>query len=317
MTTMKPQKQAGLTEARWVCFYAGLEDLSAFRRFVRYLGVRGLLAAFRLLPGPVAVVLGTLLGKIGYWVLTRYRKATIENLETAFPLADRRWIRSVARNCMEELGANVAYAARLSRIGKKGVVAEPRIEGLENLSGAVKDNRGFVVISAHLGCWELLPAYLAGLGLDISLVAERLAGRWEDRLLRAERCKLGVGEVGEGVAQLKKAVRALGQGAVVVCPYDQDAGRAGCFVPFFGRQAFVPWLPLKLAQLSRSPLLPAYASREGGRHVLTFEPVIEVRSDVDMTRMAGECARKLEGWIRERPAQWPWMHRRWRRSQNS
>jgi KDO2-lipid IV(A) lauroyltransferase len=314
---MKPRKPAGLTEARWVCLYAGLEDLRGSRRFARYLGVRCLLGVFRLLPGRFAVFLGTSLGKIGYWVLTRYRKATIENLGTAFPAADCVWTRTVARKCMEELGANVAYAARLPGAGKKGVAAEPHIEGFENLSGAVKDGRGFVVISAHLGCWELLPAYLASSGLEVSLVAERLAGRWENRLLRSERRKLGVGEVGEGVAQLKKAVRALRQGAVVVCPYDQDAGRAGCFVPFFGRPAFVPWLPLKLAQLSRSPLLPAYASREGGRHVLRFEPTIEVRSDDDLAGMAGECARKLESWIRERPAQWPWMHRRWRRSPNT
>ena len=314
---MKPPELAGPAEARWVLFYAGLEDVRGFWRFLRYLGIRVLLAAFRVLPEPFAVALGTCMGRVGNRVLTRYRKATIENLGRAFPQAEPRWIEGVARECMKGLGANIAYAAGLVAKGRQGVAAEPHVRGSRNLSEAVKGGGGLVVISAHLGCWELLPAYLAAWGLDVSLVAGNLSGRWEDGLLRAERSKLGVGQVGAGVSQLMKAVRALRNGAVIVCPYDQDAGRSGCFVPFFGHQAFVPWLPLKLAQISGSQLLPAYASKEGRRHVLTFEPPIEVGFHEDLAQLAGECSLKLEGWIRERPAQWPWMHRRWRRTPDS
>lgn len=317
MTTMKQPRHALPAEASWGALYAGLQDIREAWRFARYLWIRGLLALFRRLPVGFGVILGRGLGKVGFWVLTRYRNRTIENLGASFPDADARGVRRLASGCMMELGASFAYAARLTRMRREAIADGPVVRGRRNLGAALEGESGCVVVSGHLGCWELLPAYLASIGLDVSLVAERLAGRLEDDLLRAERRKLGVGEVGGGVARLKKAVRELNSGSVVVCPYDQDAGLTGYFVPFFGRRAFVPSLPLRLALLSGSPILPAYASKEGGRHVLTFEPPIELRSEEDLPALARECVSRLEGWIRERPEQWPWMHRRWRRVRES
>ena len=304
-------------EASWGAFYAGLQDLREAWRFARYLWIRVLLGLFRRLPLSCGVILGRGLGKVGFWVLTRYRKRTIENLGASFPEEDGRRIRRLASGCMMELGTSFACAARLTRMGRERIAAEPTIRGRPNLDAALMGGSGCVVVSGHLGCWELLPAYLVSIGLSVSLVADRLAGGLEDGLLRSERSKLGVGEVGVGVGRLRKAVRELTGGAVVVCPYDQDAGLAGYFVPFFGRRAFVPSLPLRLALLSGSSILPAYASREGRRQVLTFEPPIGLRSGEDLQVLARECASRLEGWIRDRPEQWPWMHRRWRRSRES
>lgn len=314
LTTMKPPTLAGPLEAKWASLYAGLEDLKGLSRFVRCLGIRFILAAFRVLPGPLAVGLGGWLGGSAFWVLTRYKKGTIENLERAYPRARGAWIRAIGRRCMAELGENAAYAARLSRLGAGRLADAVEIRGGEHLSEALKGDSGAVVLSAHLGCWELLPAYLAGRGRAVAVVAEGLAGRWEADLLRAERCKVGVGQVGAGVPQVRGALRGLLRGSLVICPYDQDAGESGFLVPFFGRRAFVPALPLKLAQLSGAAILPGYASREGRRHVLTFERPFKVGRDQDMSKLAGDCAARVEGWIRDRPGQWPWMHNRWKRT---
>jgi KDO2-lipid IV(A) lauroyltransferase len=314
VTSMKPPNLAGPMEARWASFYAGLEDLRAFWRFLRCLLIRGLLTTFRVLPEGASIGLGAWLGRRAYWALTRYRNETIENLAGAFPEMPASWIREVAARSFEELGANVAYAARIAAKGRQGIAQEPRVRGFENLRSAVERGAGLVVVSGHLGCWELLPAYLAALDLDVSVVAERLAGRGEHELLRAERCKVGVGQIGSGFSELRGALRALRRGGVVVCPYDQDAGEGGHYVSFFGRAAFVPSLPLRLARLSGAVVLPAYASRQDGEHVLTFEDPIEVVPDEDMSRLATRCAARLEEWIRVRPEQWPWFHERWRRT---
>lgn len=246
------------------------------------------------------------MGGAAFWVLPEARKRSIYNLERAFPGADRRWARRTAAASMKRLGEALACAVGLTRLSAGERQAAGRVEGFEHLEGALKRG-GAVVVSAHIGCWEYLPAYLATLGRKVCVVAVPQSGSLETGLLRRERRKLDVGEVREGFRSLRAAAALVSSGGMVVCPLDKDTGKRGLSAVLLGRTIGLPSLALRLAAGRGVAVVPAYTVREGGKHVVTFEPAMKIEGVEDIRNAAGRLAEGVERWIKENPEQWPWF----------
>jgi KDO2-lipid IV(A) lauroyltransferase len=112
--------------------------------------------------------------------------------------------------------------------------------------------------------------------------------------------------------------RSLREGGYLGILVDQNAGRRGVFVPFFGRLASTTPAPATMALRFRAPLIPAWQWREdGGRH-----HVVEVEAplpfpdtgdrDEDVWRLTAAMTARVEAWVRKEPGQWLWAHRRWK-----
>jgi Kdo2-lipid IVA lauroyltransferase/acyltransferase len=191
-----------------------------------------------------------------------------------------------------------------------------RIDGLEHVRAAMDGHGRALLLTAHLGNWELLPVACRLTGYRLSVVLRPLDAPGLDRLATRLRERSEV-ELIDKRAALRPVLRALAGGAMVGILLDQNAARReGVFVPFFGRAASTSRSIAVLALRTGTPIVPAFIRREAaGGHRVVVGPALAVpleKSDIAVGTLTARCTEVIEAAIRETPGQWLWMHDRWR-----
>lgn len=246
------------------------------------------------------------------------RRRTVEaNLRLAFPDAPDDWIARTVRGTYEHLGREAAAMLRLSRLEPQAVVERTEARGWDELQEAREGGRGVILVTGHYGNWEIAAAAVAARGVPIAAIVRRQGNRLVDARLDALRRKLGVETITQREAP-SRVPRILRKNGVVGIVGDQDARRAGVFVPFFGRPASTHRGPALFALKLDAPVISAVARRlpgAGVRYEVAGERVPVVRTgdvEADVLRLTAELAARLEAQVREDPAQYFWFHRRWK-----
>lgn len=270
----------------------------------RVLGVRG------------ADMLASGLGRLAYRPFGIRADVVEAHLRQAFPGRDAAWIRRTASASYAHLGREGLSLLRLSRLGCDDVVAATRVlSGMDALTAALAAGTGAVVVTGHLGNWEVGGAALAARGVPLDVVAQRQANPYFDRLMNDARTRLGMRVVPRGGAT-KATLRALGQGRVVALVADQDARTAGVFVPFLGRPASTHRGPAVLALRTGAPLFMGVIIRAaGGGYEVRIEQIplpSDGAFDARVRRVTAAFTSALESAVREHPTQYFWHHRRWK-----
>ncbi|HPF15368.1 MAG: lysophospholipid acyltransferase family protein [Planctomycetes bacterium] len=226
-----------------------------------------------------------------------------------------RVFRHAARQTAETIFLAHAKPARLHAWLAARVTVDSSIDLLRE---ALAGGRGALVVTAHLGHWELLAASLAQQGFQGSVV-----GRYRRRDPSAAwfvrmRAQYGVPTLPQD-GPPKELLRRLADGQIVGLLCDLEVRRlAGEFVPFLGRPALTMLAPAALARASRAPLVPVRCVLQGdtGRYLLSVEPPILYRQDLAPKQARSECLAELNriygNWILEDPEQWAWYQPRWR-----
>lgn len=272
----------------------------------------------RMLPAETWAWLGGLLGDaVSRWP-GREQGRCRKHLAQAFPTRDAAWVERCTRRCFRHFGAMVGWSLgalhRSPAQLRRGVL----IEGREHLRAAIASTRCGrppVGLSAHIGNWELL-ARLIGSLAPVTLLGRRLRTAWADALIRALRAEGGQQLLYQDDG-LGACVRALRAGRLLATLPDQDIRRlAGCFVPWFGHQAWTPIGPAAVAALARAPLWPCFLLRRGRRWVIVAGPLRELRHDLPRDQALVEVMAwfnaQHEALLRRYPWQWPWWHKRLR-----
>jgi KDO2-lipid IV(A) lauroyltransferase len=272
-----------------------------------------LFGAFKVLPLDCASALGGALARrIGPFLgVSKHAK---RNIGRAFPELSETEIAGVVAGMWDNLGRLAAEYPHLRNIR----VFEPggRVEthGFEHVDRAVATGRRMIVFSGHIANWEI--AMLAGIqyGIPVAQIYRAANNPLLDRMIARFR-----GDGGElipkGTVAARRAIAALRHGTHLTLLADQKMND-GIPVPFFGRPAMTSSALAALALRFDCDVLPARVGRLGGaRFRLTvFPPLPLPRSGDDHADVATLMARVnqiLEGWIRDRPGQWLWVHRRW------
>jgi KDO2-lipid IV(A) lauroyltransferase len=282
-----------------------------------YYALRGALAGLDRLSWRRATAIGARLGRLGYAPLGIRRDVVERQVAAAFPEFDAARVRDVARASFESLGRTAVEAALLPSLGRQGVLdLFERVDGWELLEEARAEGRGVIIVTGHLGNWEIGGSYVAARGVPIDGIARGMANPLFDRYLTETRERLGMRIVHDADA-VRRTPRALREGRAVAFLSDQGAlGLASTYVPFFGRLAKTPRGPAVFALRLGTPTLFAVAVRQpNGRFVLSFERVEIVDTgdrerDVDAT--VTRYTQALERWVRRAPEQYFWQHRRWK-----
>ncbi len=282
---------------------------------VEYLLYRGATAAAGLLGDGAAGRLGAGAGRIAHRPLGIRRRLVEEHLRRAFPDRDGAWVRRTAAAAYAHLGREGVRLIRLSALDRARVLATTEVEGLDAFLAALARGRGLVLVTGHFGNWEIGGAALAARGVPLDVVAQRQSNPLFDRAIVAARERLGMRVIERGRAP-KEGLRALRAGRVVAFVADQDARRAGVFVPFFGRPASTHRGPALLALRTGAPLFLGTAPRAAaGEYRIRLEPV-EVDGDGEpddvVRRLTAAFTARLEAAIRAAPEQYFWHHRRWK-----
>jgi Kdo2-lipid IVA lauroyltransferase/acyltransferase len=278
---------------------------------------RALAALAGRLPAPVATWLGRRLGDVAWIALRRRRRTALGNLAVAFPelpAADRR---RLARRSFEHVGLMTAELCRAAIELPDRTLSRIQVEGLDHLRGAMRRHGRALVVTAHLGNWELLSLVHPLTGFPLAIVARRLDTAWLDTLVRGLRESATV-EIIDKRRAVRPVLAALRRGSMVALMLDQNATRReGVFVPFFGRPASTSRSAATLAIRTATPIVPLFIRRTlDGRHAVTIEPPLvpppgRLSREAVLTLTAA-CSQRIEAAIRRAPEQWLWMHGRWR-----
>lgn len=262
------------------------------------------------------MAVGAAAGEAAYRVGIR-RRVVLSNLALAFPewTATRR--RRVARQAYHNAGRNIFECFLLVSPSPNQIDRMVEgIEGSEFLEWVGGVQKPFVVVTGHVGNWELMGAYFGHNGFRIKVFAKPLHNaRVEAALLEMRQsCGCEILYTGEG---LKPGLRHLRDGGVLGFLADQDARKVGIAIPFFGVPASTALGPAVFALLAKVPILPVFALRVGAtRHRFCIFPPIEPlpgeKREVALERLTRAHVEVLEHVVRQYPEQYFWFHRRWK-----
>ncbi len=271
-------------------------------------------------PLDEALALGERVGLLAYRFLRRPRRLALEHLEIAFG-------RSLPPSAREHLArASFVNAARsFCEIAKIDEIRERReryfeVDGMQHAEAVLARGTGAIVVTGHLGNWELLASYWAWRGQPVAAIARRLSDAALNDLLVDMRRRQGVETIlRESPSSARQILRAIKSNALLAMLVDQDTRVQSLSVPFFGRAARTPVAAASLAVRRELPVLIAFIQRRaGGGHRIVVQPPIEVPASGDRAADIQELTRvfneRIEEQVRHNPAEWVWWHRRWRRS---
>lgn len=290
------------------------------RHRAQYAALRAVVGSLGALGFRRASAIGGQLGRLGHAPFGIRRQVVEKQIAAAFPEWTPDQVRRTAREAYENLGRTSVETAILARYGPETVldlVDEPASWPV--LERALARGNGVILVSGHLGNWELSGAYLGARGLEVEVVARQQENPLFDSWLTRTRSRLGMKVIYDGDA-VRRVPRALRANAAVGLIMDQGAaGMASTWVPFFGRLAKTPRGPATFALRMGSPIVFLAALRKpDGRFTVDFEE-IPVHStgdrDADIDRIVGEYTAVLEKWVRRAPGQYFWHHRRWKHQQ--
>jgi KDO2-lipid IV(A) lauroyltransferase len=270
------------------------------------------------LPMRTAIRTGQALGWFAGSVIRFRRREVEQTLRTCFPNKSDEDIRSTARNMYLHLGGSATELFWYCRRGT-GAFAPQMIFSKEQ-SALVEElkarNKGVLVLTAHIGNFELFGTFAALFGHSVTAVVKPIKNAGVQRFWNEQRDTLRF-DVLPWRSSYRECVRKLRNNEMVAMIMDQNTVRSqGVFVDFFDRPACTTQGLALLASQSGAPVLPAFmVQRENFKHELVFSEVIEPppdKSPETIQTYTQKYTAVIESWIREYPEQWIWLHRRWR-----
>jgi KDO2-lipid IV(A) lauroyltransferase len=283
-----------------------------------YVGLRIVAAVLNVLPVRLTLAIACGLGKLLWRCYPRGRERALENLIAAYPQKDQAWLVKTAKRSFEHiamLSVDILLTPTLAR--KDNWQQYGEYKNVEHAKWLMQEGKGLILVTGHYGNFEIL-GYIMGLfGFDLSSVARPLDNKHVDQYIRGIREKHGQKIIDKrGAANLMSQVGS--QGASLGLIADQDAGKRGLIVDFFGRPASTFKSIAVLAAVHNMPVAVGYSRRIGNQY--RFE--IGVKRIIFPEEWAAEenpirwiteqYTGIIEAIVREDPTQYWWVHRRWK-----
>jgi KDO2-lipid IV(A) lauroyltransferase len=274
--------------------------------------------ALGILPRRVARAAGTLISSVAFRLLGRLRRVGLRNLELAFPSLPASEREHILRLEYRNLGWLLAEFCQMSHYTPNFASSFIRYEGLDHYLRARDRGKGVLVLTGHVGAWELSSFYHSLAGYPMGMVIRRLDNPLVDRMVNEIRCRHG-NRVLHKDDFARGLIAAMRHGETVGILMDSNmTPPQGCFVPFFGIQACTASGLARVALKTGAAVLPGFLLWEESerRYVLHFYPEIALAStgdsEADAIDNTARFTAVLEDTIRRYPSQWLWMHRRWK-----
>jgi len=293
---------------------------ATFARRLRWrleaLAARTLFGLFRRL-GPVRAsdLAGALARAIG--PLLPVSRVADRNLARAFPDMDAQARRATVRGVWDNLGRVMAEYPHLGALRATAAGPGWELVGAEVIEGLAAKGGPAILFSAHIGNWEVLVPASAGLGVPLASVYRAVQNPHLDAMIARFR-DTGAPLLPKGAEGAKQALRHLAQRGFLGMLLDQKMND-GIETAFFGRPAMTAPAAAQLALRQRCPILPAHVERLGpARFRLVCEPALPLpdtgNRQEDVRALTQAINDRIEAWVRARPAEWLWLHRRWKES---
>lgn len=267
------------------------------------------------LPLRVAYWLGGSAANIRYFFCKGDRKIIENNLRQVLREASEEEIKRKARKVFQNFAKYIVNFSRFRQINQSNLGELITIEGIENLHRSLAAGKGVIILTAHLGNWELGGAALALLGYPMNVVALSHEEVSVDRLFVQQRISKGIKVIPFGLAA-KRCYQALRHNEIVALLGDWDIKSQGVRIPFFGKLTTLPRGPVILSLKTGAAILPGFTIRQkDNRCKLFFEKPIFPEStghkEEDVQKLSNQVSKSLESYIRRYPEQWLLFHEVW------
>ena len=270
------------------------------------------------LPRRFELWAGPILGRLVLWLGLFKRKTVRDNIRRCFPELDEAAWKTLIRRNFEHYGILffefTHFFSPFPGHYRRYALRNCSLEGLENWERARVKGKGILFVSCHIGFWEMVAAAAGLTGQPITIVTTVLKPAWLDR--KITECRLSTGaSAAYHPGSVPAVLRALRKGEAVAFMNDQYfRPPMGLPVRFFGVQVDTLAAVATLAQRTGAAILPGWGWRdENGVMRVRIEPELEFGADLgDVVKTTQAIASKVESWVRARPEQWLWMHRRFK-----
>ena len=296
----------------------GLVRQITLRERLENLALRGTVGAVGFLPRRAARAVGAGIGAAAWTLLSRLRKVGLLNLELAFPEKPEAERKAILRGVYRSLGWQIGEFCKMGRYTAAQASKFIRYDGLEHYLAARDKGRGVLVLTGHLGAWELSSYYHSLMGYPMSLVIRRLDNPLVDGFVNRIRCLHG-NRVIHKDDFARGLLTSMQRGETVGILMDTNmTPPQGVFVPFFGVEACTASGLARVALHSGAAVLPGFLVWEAAeqRYVLRFGeelPLIRTGEGTqDIVENTALFTATIEAYVRRYPEQWLWVHRRWK-----
>ena len=285
---------------------------------LEYRLVRAVARCLGRMPRGIARLIAGFIAFAVYWSFGRLRRVGARNLQLAFPELSSKARGKILRRVYIHLGWQLVEFCRMTRYTRENTRDWVRTEGLEHYLAARERGKGVLILTAHLGAWELSSFYHSLMGYPMGMVIRRLDNRRLDEYVNNIRRLhgnfiLSKDDFGRGLLAAMHAGQTVG-----ILMDTNMTPPQGEFVRFFGVDACTGTGLAHIARNTGAAVLPGFMIWEPDerRYVLHFRPEVEIPHTADRTADTLEgtrrCTAILESWIRRYPDQWLWIHRRWK-----
>ncbi len=271
----------------------------------------------RVLPYRVSLAIGARMGDLAYTLSAR-RGVMLKNLRSVYAAEKSpAELARIARESFRNLGRSGIELLRAPDMNRAFIEKSVKIVGQSKVDAALKEGKGILFLTGHFGSWEMLNISSGLLGYPMTALAREQKHPRSDAYLNDLRRSTGNQVIYKGMP-VREILRALKLGRIVGILSDQDGGRGGTFVPFFGRQSSYPKGVAAFALRTGAPIFPTFIFRETeGRHRIEVEgplraPEENLTDEEKEKALLSQFASILEAKVRKDPTQWLWAHRRWK-----
>lgn len=274
-----------------------------------------------LLPYRLLLKLGSFLGRIYYIAARPQRERALTQIQERLNQSPAEATMTI-RRLFSNLAQTFLEVLYMPRLNKNNISDYVTIENRHYLDAAVAEGKGVAILAAHLGNWEWLGAALALNGYPVASIIKMQRNDQHSQLINEYRRQAGIELFAKGSSDVISAVKALKRGCVLGFFSDQNAGKTGITLDFFGKPSSTHSGISVFAAKLGCPVVPVFIVRtpEGGHRILVQPPHYFEHSGQpaeDITAFTAQMSQIIENVIRQYPEQWLWFHRRWRNPYNN
>jgi KDO2-lipid IV(A) lauroyltransferase len=283
------------------------------RRGFYALLARAVLSTATRLPTRLGRFVGRATARSGLWMMRRERRRASRNLRRAFGEGTSGNSEAFLRRAADRLGENFFDALTVERWRDEGFARVAEDGALALLQDLRREGRGVLILTGHLGCWELLGAWLAQEMGGLVVVTGVIHNEPVDRLVNDRRRRLGMTPVPRD-GDLRPLLKQLREGGVAAVLMDQNTRVENLDVPFFGTPAPTARGFARMAFRTGAPVLPLAIARDSDGHQVIHGPPLRPERYASGNcewDLLVDCNRALEALILRNPEEWVWFHRRW------
>jgi KDO2-lipid IV(A) lauroyltransferase len=268
------------------------------------------------LPLNLAYKIALFISDLRYLFAHKDRRITKENLKVIFPDKSDREIRRIRIKIFRNFAKYLVDFFRFSKLDAQYIKENIRIENIHYIDEALSKGKGAIIVSAHLGNWELGGVVVALLGYPFWAVALPHKYKKIDNFFNYQREIKGMQVIPLGKA-VRQSLEVLRENKVLALAGDRDFSEKGIVLDFFGRSATFPQGPAALALKTGATIIPGFMLRNpDDSFTLRFEKPLQLIStgekNNDLVKLTEKYKTIFEDYIREYPDQWYVFRRFWK-----